>query len=110
MFVTYTWSPGQYKQQVTPSFRGALCTYHLVASKIPDLALEFPHIDRLAANVGNGDSAATLLTMEEVELLQKVETGARGRLERVELLQPGFKPERLARLSEKAVNSVREPG
>jgi hypothetical protein len=69
--------------------------HRLVPSEIADLALEFPHVDRLAANVGDGDPAAALLSMEEVELLQEVETGASGSFERIELLQASFEAEGL---------------
>jgi hypothetical protein len=65
---------------------GDLSTYSSIASKSRHFALELPHVERLVANGRDRDSAAALLSVEEVELLEEVETGAGGSFHRVELL------------------------
>ena len=82
--------------------------HRLVTSQIADLALKFPHVDWLAANVGDGDPATALLSMEEIELLQEIETGASGSFERVELLQASFEAEGLVEVGVSAAQRERE--
>lgn len=70
-------------------------THESVAAESSDLALKFPHVERLVSDGRESDADVALLPMEEVELLEKVETGSCRRLHRVELLQASLEAERL---------------
>ena len=79
-FVTFCHS-GAVRREARGQTRHAA---HLgVATESVDFALEPPEVERLTADCRDGDAAAALLAMEDVQLLEEVEARAGGRLHRV---------------------------
>lgn len=78
------------------SLRERSRTDHVEPAMEVDLFSQPPQIDRSAVHHRHFDPCYPLLLVEDVKLLEKVDTGAGRRLHRIQTLQPGLETKSLS--------------